>query len=217
MNPTPTLNADSGQPIPDLTGSRRALGRDPFATDGTDPEPWLDTLDRLRERTVSARPQRYEQPARLSFRQVYVNPEAGPSAARLRANEILERLQREGSAVMGEGDRTLLPGAMSKASEAEVAAIFGGGFAGDVLALTGDNWSGPVASSFGLHLVRVEERVSARVPPLAEVRREVRREFEALRRTEANQRFLQELRDRYDVEIRMPSVELEKEQRSVGD
>lgn len=160
--------------------------------------------------------ERFEQPARLSFRHVFLSPGAGSIAARRRATELLEKLRAEGSEASVEGDRTLLPETMLKASERDVASVFGAGFAGDVLALTGDDWTGPVASSYGLHLVRVDERVPARLPELGEIRREVEREYEAIRRAEANQRFLQKLRDGYEVEIRMPSVDSAPQPSSLG-
>jgi parvulin-like peptidyl-prolyl isomerase len=90
------------------------------------------------------------------------------------------------------------------ASEPDIASVFGAGFAGDVLALAGDDWAGPVASAYGLHLVRIDERVPTRLPQLAEVRQQVEHEYEAAERAESKQRFLRELRERYDVEIRMP-------------
>ena len=160
--------------------------------------------------------ERFEEPARLSFRHVYLSPDAGSIAARRRATELLEKLRAEGSEASVEGDRTLLPETMLKASESDVASVFGAGFAGDVLALTGDDWTGPVASSYGLHLVRVDERVPARLPELGEIRREVEREYEAIRRAEANQRFLQKLREGYEVEIRMPSVDSTPQPSSLG-
>ena len=165
---------------------------------------------------LSANRERFEKPARLSFRHVFVSPDGGSTAARHRADELLEKLRAGGSEASVEGDRTLLPETMLEATERDVASLFGPGFAGDILALTGDGWSGPVASSFGLHLVRVDGRVSARLPELAEIRREVQREYDALQRAEANRSFLRRLRDRYEVEIRMPSVGSAPKPRSVG-
>ncbi len=156
---------------------------------------------------LSANRERFQEPARLSFRHVFVSPDAGSSAARHRANELLRKLRAGGSESLVEGDPTLLPRTMVKASERDVASVFGAGFAGDVLALAGNDWTGPVASSYGLHLVRVDERVPARMPELEQIRRQVEREYETAQRAEANQRFLQELRERYQVEIRMPSVD----------
>jgi hypothetical protein len=151
--------------------------------------------------------ERFQEPARLSFRQLFVSPEAGSSAARQRADDLLSNLRAGVSEAELEGDPTLLPGTMRKASQRDVASAFGAGFAGDLFALAGGEWNGPVASSYGLHLVRVDERVPARTLELEQIRRPVELEYEAAQRAEANQRFLQELRERYEVEIRMPRVD----------
>jgi parvulin-like peptidyl-prolyl isomerase len=163
-----------------------------------------------------ANQERFEEPARLSFRQVFVNPDAGSPAARRRANELLGKLQSGTPDAAGKGDSTLLPETMGSASEREIGTVFGADFAGDVFALTGDDWSGPLASSYGLHLVRVGERVAARKLELEEARREVERDYETARRAEANQRFLRELRERYEVEIRMPNVDSAPQLSSLG-
>jgi len=146
-------------------------------------------------------PERFREPGRRSFRQVFVNPGEDEAEVRRRADEMLQEL-RAGQSV--EGDRTLLPEAMEGASERDVAAVFGDGFATDVLALEGDGWTGPLASSFGLHLVRIDERSPARMPEFAEIRQHVAREYGAAKNEEANRRFVQGLRDRYHIEIRMP-------------
>jgi hypothetical protein len=160
--------------------------------------------------------ERFRDPARLSFRQLFVSPDAGYPAARQRADELLSKLRTGVSQAELEGDPTLLPRTMRKVSQRDVASVFGAGFAGDVAALTGDEWTGPVASSYGLHLVRVDERVPARMPELEQIRRPVELEYEAVQRAEANQRFLQELRERYEVEIRMPRLDSTPQLASVG-
>jgi hypothetical protein len=156
---------------------------------------------------LSENQERFEEPARLSFEQVFVNPDADSPDAWRRANEFLRSLQSGAPDASVEGDSTLLPRTMANASERDIGSVFGADFAGDVFALAGDAWSGPVASSYGLHLVRVSERIAARKLELEEIRRNVERDYEAARRVEANQRFLQALRERYEVEIRMPSVD----------
>ena len=103
-----------------------------------------------------------------------------------------------------------------KASERDISSVFGPGFAKDVLAGTSGDWIGPVASSYGLHLVHVDERVAAHMPELEQIRRQVEREYETARRAQANQGFLQKLRERYQVEIRMPSVDSAPQSSSLG-
>src|SRR5262249_7273315 len=51
---------------------------------------------------------------------------------------------------------------------------FGKSFAERVFALEAGSWSEPIASPYGLHLVRVEERRDERLPELSEVRSAVR-------------------------------------------
>ena len=154
---------------------------------------------------LSANADRFREPARLDFRQVFVNPEEGDGDVQQRAEQLLRRLRAGDSGDAVAGDRTLLAGSMRAASPRDVAAAFGTGFAEDLFALTGDAWQGPVASSFGLHLVRIEARTPGRPPPLAEIRDQVEREFAAERREQTNQHFLETLRGRYEVEIASPA------------
>ncbi len=156
---------------------------------------------------LAANRDRFREHARISFRHVYVDPKAGPAPATARASEALRKLQAEGPDVAILTVPNLLPEKMEEASEREIASVFGSGFATDVLALSGDGWTGPVASSYGLHLVRVDARVPARMPALDEIRRHVEREYESVQRAEASQRYLQRLRDQYEIEIRVPGVD----------
>jgi parvulin-like peptidyl-prolyl isomerase len=71
-------------------------------------------------------------------------------------------------------------------------------------------WSGPVASGFGVHLVRVNAIQPARSPALADVREAVAREWESERRQQAHAAALAKLRQQYQVEIQaaLPPVAL---------
>ncbi len=153
---------------------------------------------------LAANADRFREPARLDFRQVFVDPEVGDDDVAQRAVKRLARLRAGESRDGDAGDRTLLPEGMQRASEREVAAAFGAGFARDLFAVSGQGWQGPLASSFGLHLVQVEQRRPGRLPPVAEIRKQVERELAAERRAQANRRFLEILRARYEVEVRMP-------------
>ena len=153
---------------------------------------------------LSENRERFRRPERISFQQVYVDPDAGTAKPYDRANELLAGLQAGNADV--DGDQTLLPRTMESASANEVAGVFGSEFAKDVLALSGDGWSDPVASSFGLHLVRVNARTPARDPELGEVRAQVMREWETIERENANQESLERLREQYEIEIRLPGA-----------
>jgi len=148
----------------------------------------------------------YQVPAQVTFQQIYVNPGAktGDASPYERAETILAGL-RSGQAI--DGDLTMLPAGMRSVSESEIGSTFGALFAADLVALQGVGWLGPVASSFGLHLVHIDKRLPARTPELDEIRREIARDFDSLRRKQKNKEFLNKLRARYEVEVRMPEGE----------
>jgi parvulin-like peptidyl-prolyl isomerase len=82
-----------------------------------------------------------------------------------------------------------------------VARDFGDRFAAALAAAPEGQWAGPVASAYGVHLVRIDRRVPAETPSLATVRAEVQREWENERRQKARAARLAELRARYDVVV----------------
>jgi parvulin-like peptidyl-prolyl isomerase len=92
-----------------------------------------------------------------------------------------------------------LPRALEDATARQVADAFGGDFAAALSDAPVGAWHGPLASSFGLHLVRVDARVPARAPALDEVREQVVRELEAERRREIQESFERALRERYEI------------------
>jgi hypothetical protein len=146
---------------------------------------------------LSRHEERYRTDAVVSFRQVYLNPEHGADAAR-----VLAILRARGERPVDDlGDVTLLPRDLSEARSSAVAAQFGSAFA-DALALVRvGEWSGPIESAYGIHLVRVDRREEGRLPALAEIRDAVVRDWEAARAEDAEQAFYQGLLDRYTVVV----------------
>jgi len=71
------------------------------------------------------------------------------------------------------GDPFLVPARLPLSSERALAARLGPEFARAVMAAPEGDWSGPVPSAYGLHLVWVQRRMPARDPDLEEVRREL--------------------------------------------
>jgi hypothetical protein len=168
-------------------------------------EPSAPTQDELAD-FLERNAERFREPARLSFRQVFVSPEKGEGDVQGRAEQQLSLLRDGETGDAGAGDRTLLPETMRNTDAHEVAMIFGPGFARDLFALSGEGWQGPLASSFGLHLVQIEDSTPGRMPALSEVREHVERELLAERREQARRRFLEVVRGRYAVEIQMPET-----------
>jgi parvulin-like peptidyl-prolyl isomerase len=102
------------------------------------------------------------------------------------------------------GDSFLMERSFTAAPASEVAKQFGEKFAAKLGELSPGKWEGPVESGYGAHLVFVSERTEGRVPELAEVRDDVRREWANAQRLELNEKFYQELLKRYSVTIESP-------------
>jgi parvulin-like peptidyl-prolyl isomerase len=142
-------------------------------------------------------------PATLTFRQVYLSAERRGEAVRADAEKLLAELQAgRGPADPAEaGDATLLPATMEAASPQVIANAFGEEFARQIDEAPVGQWSGPIESGFGLHLVKVDERVAASAPSLAEIRPIVLREWQSEQRRAVNKSFLDTLRSKYEVRV----------------
>jgi parvulin-like peptidyl-prolyl isomerase len=77
--------------------------------------------------------------------------------------------------------------------------LFGKDFAAQLATQPTDQWRGPLSSSYGVHLVRVERRTQPQPVGLADVRDAVLRDFTEERRRSANSALFEKLRERYEV------------------
>ena len=64
-----------------------------------------------------------------------------------------------------------------------------------------NQWSGPIASAYGYHLIKVDSRMSAKTPTLDEVRSDVLAAYQEQARKARNATFLADLRRKYRIEI----------------
>jgi hypothetical protein len=115
---------------------------------------------------------KYELPARVSFTHIYFSVDKRGARAASDAKRALSELATASGSVPRapqRGDSFMLPYDFTRESPFEIARVFGSGFA-DRLLETGINaWQGPIESGYGLHLVRIREKIDSRVPELAEV------------------------------------------------
>ena len=99
------------------------------------------------------------------------------------------------------GDVSMLAARFDGASPAEVERVFGGDFVDALAELEPGAWQGPVRSPFGLHLVRIAERLPERLPALEEIRDAVLAEWRDQQRRDAREQAYERLRERYEVVI----------------
>jgi len=159
---------------------------------------------------LAKHPEKFLEPAQLSFRQVYFSTEKRGEQARVQAEQLLTELQagRGPADLATAGDPTLLPPDLQSASPQLIANTFGSDFAAQVEEAPVGQWSGPLQSGFGLHLVRVDERVAGVLPAFDQIRPIVLREYQAEQRTQSNKEFLDSLRAKYDIRIEGPAAGL---------
>lgn len=143
---------------------------------------------------------RFRSGARVSFAHIYFSPERRADA-RSDAENTLKQLLAEGATTWNAslGDRLLIRSELRDETEQSVSGTFGPDFARSVFALEAGSWSGPVQSGYGLHLVRISAMKEASVPPLSEIRERVTAEWRREREAKARERYLAELRKKYDV------------------
>lgn len=148
---------------------------------------------------------RYAVEPEISFEQVYFDPSRRADTIDADIAAALADLKGEGATKASElGDVTMLPPSVDLSRLSLIARDFGDQFAKAIVELETRQWSGPISSSFGLHLVRVNERRPGRLATLAEVRAAVARDLsnEARKRNEA-QRY-EQLLEKYQVIIARP-------------
>ena len=145
---------------------------------------------------------RYTRDALYSFDQIYLGAADDPGA-RERADALMPRL-KAGAAFEGIGIPISLPATLEGAGQARIENDFGPDFAAALPAMKSDNWQGPIASGFGLHLVRVRAVAAGRVPPLADIRQQVENDWRTATREAREAAAYQALLDGYRVRIAKP-------------
>ena len=149
---------------------------------------------------------RFREPSRVSFAQVYLSPERRGAAARSDAERVLVALDAGRTDPAASGDPFLLEQDYVLQTPRDIERLFGERFAAGIAELPVGQWAGPLDSGYGLHVILVRERTPPRLPELDEVRDAVLRDWRAARRDEANRAFYDALRARYEVTVERPDA-----------
>jgi hypothetical protein len=146
---------------------------------------------------------------RIAFRQVFLNPDKPGAPAIIRAKQTLDVLKASeaGDVPSDAGDPTLLPTSTPLSPLSDIARNFGETFAANLTDLPADQWAGPIESPFGLHLVRVTERVDGYDPDLAEVRDAAEQKWRTQKRDEFQGQAYDQLLAKYEIVLPSGKVE----------
>jgi hypothetical protein len=162
----------------------------------------LDPDDKELTAYMDAHAEQFRVQPQVSFRQVYLSMDTR-SDIDADAREILARLQA-GEDPQLLGDRIMLDDAYTLASRDDIKRRFGEHFAYQLLTVTPGDWTGPLTSGFGGHLVLITEIKPGRMPELAEVKEAVKREWLLVRKEELKQDTFRKLLENYEVVMQAP-------------
>ena len=157
---------------------------------------------------LHAHADRFRAEQTFTFSQVYLDPEKHGENLGRDISALLAQLNQAGGHADAPalGDSFLMEHTFTATPTSEISKQFGEKFAAKLGELSPGTWQGPVESGYGAHLVLVSERTEGRMPTLAEVRDDVRREWANSGRLELNEKFYQELLKRYTVTIESPHL-----------
>ncbi len=143
---------------------------------------------------------KFRLPPVLSFEQVLFDPARYGDQIESAVAASLAALNK-GATPESQGRGSMLPTRVDKLPLDLVVRDFGEEFGKALETAPIGQWTGPVPSGFGLHLVRISERTPGYVPSLDESRKAVTREWESDQREAALASNYARLRKDYDVVI----------------
>lgn len=136
----------------------------------------------------------YTRPARIGFQQIYLGDGSDVSPDDVRA--ALEN----GADWQQLGIMSLLPAELAPAPRRAIESQFGPALYTALEQAEAGSWIGPVASGYGLHLVRITQAVPPAPLPLEEVRANVVADLKQARAAEMAEKQRAFLLDRYTVQ-----------------
>ena len=145
--------------------------------------------------------------SRVAFSQIFLDPtkRGGRIEADLKAMQ--EQVQQRATSTNWQklGDQLfVLKPDYALSGEREVATIFGADFANALLDLKQGEWSGPVRSGYGVHLVKVNQVEAPRPVALVDVRPLVEREWRNAQRKAGAEAQYQQLLAGYQIVVKRP-------------
>jgi hypothetical protein len=147
---------------------------------------------------------KYKLPARVSFTHIYFSPDKRGAKAVEDAKGVLSELRTASGNVMGaseHGDSFMLQYDFVQETPSEVDRLFGKGFSEQLFTLETDAWQGPIESGYGIHLIRISEKIDSLMPELASVIEKVRTDWMFEQRQKMNREIYERFKERYEIVI----------------
>jgi len=150
------------------------------------------------ESFYALRKEQYKTPAKLSIKQVFFKDQNSTAQAKdllLKFNET----DPTDLTLQESGDVTMLDNILTAVTAQDLEKQFGTDFTAEVLSRPPNQWTGPIRSGFGWHIVKVFDRIPGRIPELAEVREKVENDLLYETRRAFKEQGFQEIASRYQI------------------
>ena len=147
---------------------------------------------------------RYEAPATATMTQIFYDPDKrGVETLKAAKSQktILNSRAFDAADVNTLGDPFLLQRYYPGRTQAEIARLFGSGFAEAIAGLSEKTWNGPILSGYGVHLVYIHSRQAAIPPKFPKVRRKVLQDWKNEEQKVLSDRYIANLLAKYDVKV----------------
>lgn len=151
--------------------------------------------DAVLQQWMDEHPGKYALPSLYDFEQIYLG-QISAADARKRIDQL-----NDGAKPSTFAQSLSLPQTLARASTAEIARQFGDRFAEQLGALEPGVWSGPVASGFGAHAVKISAKLPGQKAALNDVRQRVLNDWRAARQAEQKEQSLSRYRAQYEITV----------------
>ncbi len=143
--------------------------------------------------------EKYKLPARVSFTHIYFSLDKRGAKVVEDAKSVLSGLNA--LRAPERGDSFMMQYDFVQETPFEVERLFGKRFTNQLFQLEINTWQGPIESGYGLHLVRISEKIDSRRPELASVIDKVRTDFMFEQRQRVNKEIYEKFKERYEIVV----------------
>lgn len=159
--------------------------------------------DQELETYLNEHSEKFTLPGNITFEHIYFNSDKRGSDTQNNAQELLTELRKSGAnfTIGDAGDRFMYGYQFKQLADTQIISMFGEEFFKTLSSQSIGSWEGPVASAYGLHLVKIEDKTASIQPKLEAVYDKVHSEWLSEKRTEMNNAFYEKLRQQYNIVI----------------
>lgn len=143
--------------------------------------------------------EKYKLPARVSFTHIYFSLDKRRAKVGEDAKSVLSGLNALRAPELG--DSFMMQYDFVQETPFEVERLFGKDFTDQLFKSEINTWQGPIESGYGLHLVRISEKIDSRMPELASVIDKVQTDLMFERRQKMNKEIYEKFKERYEIVV----------------